>query len=209
MDITNNLSNSNTNAASAPPKRVRLESDDWFEKESRSRLLERWKEQDLYIDHLELRLSQLQQSIESNERLREKETECKKLKSMLNYRFLTKTTQQQSLVRTKTFAANDHSPLFLRSQGSNAWYDSNPVTRTSSSDVSRPVDQSDLRTDARWDRPQSESTWRSPKWTPSLAIHTRQVHIVELHNASSWSLLVKLAKCLWRDVKSCWKKTNN
>ena len=26
------------------------------------------------------------------------ETECKKLKSMFNYRFLTKTTQQQSLV---------------------------------------------------------------------------------------------------------------
>lgn len=111
MDITNNLSNSNTNAASTAPKRVRLDNDDWIEKESRSRLLERWKEQDLYIDHLELRLSQLQQSIESNERLREKETECKKLKSMLNYRFLTKTTQQQSLVRRKTFAANEHSPL--------------------------------------------------------------------------------------------------
>ncbi|CAF3343415.1 unnamed protein product [Rotaria sp. Silwood1] len=98
MDIPNNLSNSNTITSSTnPPKRVRLESDDWIDKAPRSRLLERWKEQDSYIDYLELRLHQLQQSIESNERLREKEAECKKLKSMLNYRFLSKTTQQQSL----------------------------------------------------------------------------------------------------------------
>jgi len=98
MDLTNNLINSNTITSSInPPKRIRIESDDWFDKAPRSRLLEYWKEQDLYIDYLELRLNQLQQSIESNERLREKETECKKLKSMLNYRFLTKTTQQQSL----------------------------------------------------------------------------------------------------------------
>jgi hypothetical protein len=106
MDITNNLINSNTTTTtitttttSTPPKRVRIESDDWIDKAPRSRLTERWKEQDLYIDYLELRLNQLQQSIESNERLREKEAECKKLKSMLNYRFLTKTTQQQSLVK--------------------------------------------------------------------------------------------------------------
>ncbi|CAF3645578.1 unnamed protein product [Rotaria socialis] len=98
MDITNNISNSNTiTSTTNTPKRVRLESEDWIDKAPRSRLLERWKEQDSYIDYLESRLQQLQQSIESNERLREKETECKKLKSMLNYRFLTKTTQQQSL----------------------------------------------------------------------------------------------------------------
>ncbi|CAF1248085.1 unnamed protein product [Adineta steineri] len=98
MDLTNNLSNSTTITSSInPPKRVRIESDDWIDKAPRSRLLERWKEQDLYIDYLELRLHQLQQSIESNDIVREKETECKKLKSMLNYRFLTKTTQQQSL----------------------------------------------------------------------------------------------------------------
>ncbi|CAF0739979.1 unnamed protein product [Rotaria sordida] len=98
MDITNNLSNSNTITSSTnPPKRVRLETDDWIDKAPRSRLLERWKEQDSYIDYLESRLHQLQQSIESNERLREKEAECKKLKSMLNYRLLTKTTQQQAL----------------------------------------------------------------------------------------------------------------
>ncbi|CAF2117805.1 unnamed protein product [Rotaria magnacalcarata] len=98
MDITNNISNSNTiTSTTNTPKRVRLESEDWIDKTPRSRLLERWKEQDSYIDYLESRLHQLQQSIESNERLREKETECKKLKSMLNYRFLTKTTQQQSL----------------------------------------------------------------------------------------------------------------
>ena len=121
MDITNNLINSNTNAASTAPKRVRFESDDWIEKESRSRQLERWKEQDLYVDHLELRLSQLQQSIESNERLREKEAECKKLKSMLNYRFLTKTTQQQSVVRRQPFTARECSrSLSLRPEGSNA-----------------------------------------------------------------------------------------
>jgi len=102
MDLTNNLLNSNTITSSTnPPKRVRIESDDWIDKAPRSRLLENWKEQDLYIDYLELRLNQLQQSIESNERLREKEIECKKLKSMLNYRFLTKTTQQQSLVKRK------------------------------------------------------------------------------------------------------------
>jgi hypothetical protein len=98
MDINNHLINSNTIASSTAPKRIRIESDDWIDKESCSRLLERWKEQDLYIDHLELCVSQLQQAIESNERLREKEAECKKLKSMLNYRFLTKTTPQQSLV---------------------------------------------------------------------------------------------------------------
>jgi hypothetical protein len=98
MDLTNNLINSNTITSTInPPKRIRFETDDWIDKTSRSRLLEYWKEQDLYIDYLELRLNQLQQSIDSNERLREKETECKKLKSMLNYRFLTKTTQQQSL----------------------------------------------------------------------------------------------------------------
>jgi hypothetical protein len=100
MDLTNNLINSNNKTSSTnTPKRVRIESDDWIDKAPRSRLLENWKEQDLYIDYLELRLNQLQQSIESNERLREKEAECKKLKSMLNYRFLTKTTQQQSLVK--------------------------------------------------------------------------------------------------------------
>jgi hypothetical protein len=98
MDITNNLLNSNTVTSTNPPKRVWIESDDWIDKTPRSRLLERWKEQDLYIDYLESRLNQLQQSIESNERLREKEAECKKLKSMLNYSFLTKTTQQQSLI---------------------------------------------------------------------------------------------------------------
>jgi hypothetical protein len=98
MDITNNLLNSNTITSTNPPKRVRIESDDWIDKAPRSRLLERWKEQDLYIDYLESRLKQLQQSIESNEHLHEKDAECKKLKSMLNYRFLTKTTQQQSLV---------------------------------------------------------------------------------------------------------------
>ena len=102
MDLTNNLINSNTiTSTTNPPKRVRIESDDWIDKTSRARLLEYWKEQDSYIDYLELRLNQLQQSIDSNERLREKETECKKLKSMLNYRFLTKTTQQQSLVKKK------------------------------------------------------------------------------------------------------------
>src|SRR4051812_45626953 len=102
MDLTNNLINTNTITSSTnPPKRIRIESDDWFEKASRSRLLDIWKEQDLYIDYLELRLNQLQQSIDSNERLREKEVECKKLKSMLNYRFLTKTTQQQSLVKRR------------------------------------------------------------------------------------------------------------
>lgn len=99
MDITNNLSNPNTITSSInPPKRVRLESDDWIDKAPRPRVLERWKEQESYIDYLESRLNQLQQSIESNELLREKETECKKLKSMLKYRFLTKTTQQQTLV---------------------------------------------------------------------------------------------------------------
>jgi hypothetical protein len=98
MDITNNLLNLNTVTSTNPLKRVRIESDDWIDKAPRSRLLERWKEQDLYIDYLESRLNQLQQSIESNERLREKEAECKKLKSMLSYRFLTKTTQQQSLI---------------------------------------------------------------------------------------------------------------
>jgi len=101
MDITNNLSNSTTSNASSstvgPPKRIRIENDDWIDKESRQRLLERWKEQDLYIDHLELRISQLQKTIDSNEFLREKEGECKKLKSMLNYQILTKTTPQQSL----------------------------------------------------------------------------------------------------------------
>ena len=98
MDISNNLNNSNAIATTTnPPKRVRIESDDWIDKAPRSRLLERWKEQDLYIDHIESRLHELQQAIESNERLREKEAECKKLKSMLNYRFLTKTTQHQSL----------------------------------------------------------------------------------------------------------------
>jgi chromosome segregation ATPase len=90
--------NSNTITSTNPPKRVRIESDDWIDKAPRSRLLERWKEQDLYIDYLESRLNKLQQSIESNERLREKEAECRKLKSTLNYRFLTKTTQQQSFV---------------------------------------------------------------------------------------------------------------
>jgi hypothetical protein len=98
MDITNNLSNLNPLTSINPPKRVRIESDDWIDKAPRSSLLERWKEQDSYIDYLELRLNQLQQSIDSNELLREKEIECKKLKSMLNYRFLTKTIQQQSLV---------------------------------------------------------------------------------------------------------------
>jgi hypothetical protein len=99
MDITNSLVNSNIVTSTNPPKRVRIESDDWIDKTTpRSRLLERWKEQDLYIDYLESRVNQLQQSIESNERLRENEAECRKLKSMLNYRFLTKTTQQQSLV---------------------------------------------------------------------------------------------------------------
>ncbi len=102
MDLTNNLINSNTITSSTnPPKRVRIENDDWIDKAPRSRLLERWKEQNLYIDYLESRLSQLQQSIESDERFREKEVECKKLKSMLNYRFLTKTTQQQSLVKKR------------------------------------------------------------------------------------------------------------
>jgi len=102
MDLTNNLINSSTiTSTTNPPKRVRIESDDWIDKTSRPRLLEYWKEQELYIDYLELRLNQLQQSIDSNERLREKETECKKLKSMLNYRVLTKTTQQQSLVKKK------------------------------------------------------------------------------------------------------------
>ena len=100
MDLPNNLINSNSvTSTTNPPKRVRLESEDLFEKASRSRLSEYWKEQDSYIDYLESRVNQLQQSIDSNERLREKETECKKLKSMLNYRFLTKTTQQQSLVK--------------------------------------------------------------------------------------------------------------
>jgi hypothetical protein len=98
MDIPHSLVNSNTVTSTNSPKRVRIESDDWIDKAPRSRLLERWKEQDLYIDYLELRLNQLQQSIESNEHFREKEAECRKLKSMLNYRFLTKTTQQQSLV---------------------------------------------------------------------------------------------------------------
>ncbi len=98
MDITHSLVNSNTITSTNPPKRVRLESDDWIDKAPRSRLSERWKEQDLYIDYLESCFNQLQQSIESNERLRENEAECRKLKSMLNYRFLTKTTQQQSLV---------------------------------------------------------------------------------------------------------------
>ncbi|UJR34015.1 hypothetical protein I4U23_021429 [Adineta vaga] len=100
MDLTNNLINSNTTPSTTttnPPKRVRIESDDWSDKTPRSRLLERWKEQDVYIDYLELRLHQLQQSIDSNEFIREKEAECNKLKSMLNYRFLTKTSQQQSL----------------------------------------------------------------------------------------------------------------
>ena len=100
MDLSNNLINSTTvTSTTNPPKRIRLESDDWIEKTPRSRLLEYWKDQDTYIDYLESCLNQLQQSIDSNERVREKETECKKLKSMLNYRFLTKTTQQQSLVK--------------------------------------------------------------------------------------------------------------
>ena len=107
MDITNNLTNTTTIASSTAPKRVRIESDDWIDKESRQRLSERWKEQDLYIDHLELRLNQLQQSIDSNERLHEKELECKKFKSMLNYRILTKTTPQQSLV-IRYFLFNDN-----------------------------------------------------------------------------------------------------
>lgn len=125
MDLTNNLTNSNTITSSTnPPKRIRFESDDYIDKAPRPRLLEHWKEQDLYIDHLELRINQLQQSIESNERLREKETECKKLKAMLNYRFLTKTTQQQSLVRRrrrrkKQFNIN-LSMLFFFLIGSNA-----------------------------------------------------------------------------------------
>ena len=117
MDITNNLINSNTITSSTnPPKRVRLESDDWIDKAPRSRLLERWKEQDLYIDYLELRLNQLQPSIESTERLREKEAECKKLKSMLNYRFLTKTTQQQSLVKMeeRNISLNSSFHLFFQ-----------------------------------------------------------------------------------------------
>ncbi|CAF1151334.1 unnamed protein product [Adineta ricciae] len=104
MDLTHNLINpntapttSNSTATTNPLKRVRLESDDWCEKTPRSRLLERWKEQDLYIDYLESRVHQLQQSIDSNELVREKEAECNKLKSLLNYRFLTKTTQQQAL----------------------------------------------------------------------------------------------------------------
>lgn len=79
-----------------PPKRIRLANDDWFDKAPRSQILEYWKQQDLYIDYLETRLNQLQQPIDTNEHLREKETECKKLKSMLNYRILTKTTQQQA-----------------------------------------------------------------------------------------------------------------
>lgn len=100
MDLSNNLINSTTvTSTTNPPKRIRLESDDWIEKAPRPRLLEYWKEQETYIDYLESRVNQLQQSIDSNERVREKETECKKLKSMLNYRFLTKTTQQQSLVK--------------------------------------------------------------------------------------------------------------
>lgn len=99
MDLSNNLINSTTvTSTTNPPKRIRLESDDWFEKASRSRLLESWKEQETYVDYLESLVHQLQQSSDSNERVREKEIECKKLKSMLNYRFLTKTTQQQSLV---------------------------------------------------------------------------------------------------------------
>ena len=98
MDSTKKLNNINSVTSSPTPKRVRLENEDWTENGSRSRLLERWKEQDLYIDHLESRINQLQQSTESNERLREKDVECKKLKSMLNYRLLTKTTQQQTLV---------------------------------------------------------------------------------------------------------------
>ena len=122
MDLPNNLINSNSvTSTTNPPKRVRLESEDLFEKASRSRLSEYWKEQDSYIDYLESRVNQLQQSIDSNERLREKETECKKLKSMLNYRFLTKTTQQQSLVkRERERLASEE---FLASsflQGSNA-----------------------------------------------------------------------------------------
>jgi hypothetical protein len=93
MDITNNsLANSNT---LNPPKRVRIETDDWLDKAPRSRLLERWKEQELYIDYLESRLKQFHPS---NERLHEKEVECRKLKAMLNYRYLTKTTQQQTFV---------------------------------------------------------------------------------------------------------------
>ncbi|CAF1116498.1 unnamed protein product [Adineta steineri] len=96
MDITNKLVHSNTISSINPPKRVRIESDDWIDKASRSRFLERWKEQEIYIDYLESRLNQFEQSIDSNERVREKEAECKKLKSMLNYGFLTKTTQQQS-----------------------------------------------------------------------------------------------------------------
>lgn len=98
MESTDSLTNSANNTGPSPPKRVRLDKYDANEKESRSMFLERWKEQERYIDHLESRLNQLQKSIESDERLKEKDAECKKLKSMLNYRFLTKTTQQQTLV---------------------------------------------------------------------------------------------------------------
>lgn len=101
MDISNNLNNSTNitpQSTTNPPKRVRIDNDDSFEKAPRSRLLEQWKEQDSYIDYLETRLNQLQQSIDTNEHLRNKETECKKLKSTLNYRILTKTTQQQAFV---------------------------------------------------------------------------------------------------------------
>lgn len=98
MESTESLTNSSNNAGpSPPPKRVRLDKYDANEKESRSMFLERWKEQERYIDHLESRLNQLQKSIESDERLKEKDAECKKLRSMLNYRFLTKSTQQQTL----------------------------------------------------------------------------------------------------------------
>jgi hypothetical protein len=34
-----------------PSKPVRIETDDWIDKLSQSHRLERWKEQDLYIDH--------------------------------------------------------------------------------------------------------------------------------------------------------------
>ena len=98
MDITNRPANSTPNTSINSPKRVRIENDDWIEKTSRSSVFERWKEQDLYIDYLESRLNQLQKTINSNERLREKEIECRKLKPMLNYRCLTKTTEQQSFV---------------------------------------------------------------------------------------------------------------
>ncbi|CAF0936401.1 unnamed protein product [Didymodactylos carnosus] len=82
------------------PKRIRLDEDD-IDHSPRARLIERWKEQELYIDYLEQRLIKIEnfddKQRESQTKLDEKSNECKKLKAMLNYRFLTKTTQHQSL----------------------------------------------------------------------------------------------------------------